>query len=524
MPDLRHRIRTGLQFTLWNRVIVSGVPAVLTLLAVRLVPTVEFGLYNVLLALSGMVGKFTSLGWPEAIARYVPRLDAEGDRDRLAGFLLRALVWRFVLTAAVAGAMVLGFNILAPIFKLQGAERAFWLFAAAVVFTTQNFLLVAALESLLLQRTLFAIGIVVSVYQAAFMAMLYVRGGSLVALMALELTGDLLMFLLGGFFVFRAVGDGSWWNGVRRSRAFANTTASRYRWYSFLNDISQELLSPRSDYLMLSYLASAVQVAVYAVPTRIIKFVEMVIPVALLKAPLESAFYRAYERDRSPAKLNAMYQTLTKVNLTVVGLILALSLVFAPAAFVRAFGPQYAQSGVIFSIFIVVMALYYYPFGFVLKALERMDLILWAKASVLLYFVLAVFFVRWWGALGMALTTTAALLAKNLIVYALSRRTGGISMPWAAIGRIAANVAATAGLLLGLRAVLGHTWAALITGIVLGGAVYFLLTMVNSGYTAGEIELFSDMLPARISDNRAIRTVLDAMRTRARPGAIASTP
>ncbi|HEY3248793.1 MAG TPA: polysaccharide biosynthesis C-terminal domain-containing protein, partial [bacterium] len=461
------------------------------------------------------VGKMTSLGWPESIARYVPRLDARQEREQLAGFLLRALASRFVLTAAVAVALVAGFGVIAPIFKLQGSERAFTLFAAAVIFTTQNFLLTAAIESLLLQRTLFVIGALTSLYQAAFIVTLYVRGGSLVALMWMELSGDALMFLLGVSVVFRAVGGGSWWHALRHQRPFADRTAVRYRRYSFLNDISQELLSPRSDYLMLSYLTSAVQVAIYAVPTRIIKFVEMLVPVALLKGPLESAFYRAYERDRTPARLNEMFQTLAKINLTVLGFILAVSLVYATTAFVRAFGVQYQDAGRIFSVFIIVMALYYYPIGFVLKALERMDLILWSKLSVLLYFALAVFLVRALGALGMALTTATALLVKNLVVYWMTRRIGRIRMPWGAIGRIAANVAVTAGLLLGVRAVAGAGWMGIAAGVVIGAAAYAGLTFFNSGYSTAELGLFADLLPSRIRASRLTQQVLDGMLQRA---------
>ncbi|HEV8352614.1 MAG TPA: oligosaccharide flippase family protein [bacterium] len=522
MGTLRQRVRAGFHYTLLNRVLVNGVPAIVALAAVRVVSIADFGLYNVLIALAGLVGKLTSMGWPEAIARYVPRLDARDDGERLAGLLVRALGWRFLLTSAVAGAMVVGFNVIAPIFKLQGSERAFLLFAATVVFTTQNFLLTAAIESLLLQRILFAIGTVASLVQIAYMIVLYVRGGSLVALMWMELTRSLVLYVLSGYFVFHVVGQGSWWRALRTRRPFVDTVSVRYRWQSFLNDISQEIFSRRSDYLMLSYLASAVAVAVYAVPARVVKFVEMLVPVSLLKGPLESAFYRSYERDRSPDRLNQMYQTLTKVNLTVLGFFLAVSVVFAPAAFVLAFGPPYRESGLIFSIFIIVMTLYYYPFGFVLRALERMDLVLWAKTSAVLYFVLAVFFVRWWGAVGMALATASALLAKNFIAYWLTRRAGGIRMPWAAIGRIALNVAATSTVLLVVRAALGDGWAGIGAGGAAAVAAYGLLTFVNSGYSADELRQFADLLPGAVSRSRPARAVLSGMLQRAQVTASAA--
>jgi O-antigen/teichoic acid export membrane protein len=525
MSELRRRIRTGLHFTLWNRVIINGVPAAVALLAVRLVSTAEFGIFNVFAALSGLIGKITSMGWPETIARYVPRLDAEDARPRLAGFLIDALRWRFVMAGGIAAVMVLGFGVIAPVLKLDGYLRPFTIFAAALVLDTQNFLLTAALESLLRQKALSIIGAVTGFFQAAFLAALFLfNAGSLEALVWMKSLTSALLYLLQAAAVLRALGATSVRSAWVSREPFRDPAATRYRWFSYVNDVGQELLSPRSNFLLLSYLGSSVQVAVYALAVRVLRFVEMLVPVALFKGALESAVYRVYERGSRPDRLNIVFQSLAKINLTVLGVFLAITLVYSPGAFAWAFGPAYQGAAAVFSIFIVFLALYYYPLGFALRAIERMDLVLWPKLTFVIGVVLAVFLVPRWGAVGMALATTAALMAKNLIVYWIARRIAGIRMPWTAIARITANVAVTAVLLMGTKAVLGQTWPAILAGIAGGTLAYALLTLVNSGYSPGEIELLADMLPRQIGGNRVARAMFGLMRTRAGERAAVPAP
>jgi O-antigen/teichoic acid export membrane protein len=515
MSNLRKRIRTGLHFTILNRVAVNGIPAAVVLFAVRLVSTTEFGIFSVLAALSGLVGKATSLGWPEAIARYVPRLDLRNDRHQLVGLVLEAMVWRFVLTGAIAFGMTLAFDWLAPLFKIEGYRGVFVIFACSIVLTTQNFLLTAVLESLLLQRALFSIGIAVGVLQVSFLVGLALRGGTLVGLAWMELTRVAALFILQSVALLRFIELKSWRDLIAARVPFRDARASRYRWLAFVNDIGQELLGTRSDNLLLSYLANNLQVAIYALPVRLIRLVEVVVPVALLKGPLESAFYRAYERKSTAETLNMMFRTLMKANLTVLGLLVALSILFAKPAFVHLFGAAYGASANVFLLFLVFLFLNYYPLGFVLRAIERMDLVLWGKVSVFVNILLAFLLVHRWGAMGMAVATALSAMLRTVVIYLVTTRLVPIHLPWGSILRIVGNIAGTVLLVWPLSGLLSASLAGLVAGVLVTALLYAIMSYFNSGYATWEIKLFGDLLPARVRESRVVSSVLGGLLLRA---------
>lgn len=512
--ELSRKFRSGAYFSVLNRAVVNAVPAFVILAAVRLVPGVEFGIYNVLLALGGLVSKATSLGWPEALARYLPRLDARQDRRQATGFILEAMGRRLLLAAALVTGLVAGFSWLGPLLKLGGYGSVFRVYGLVIILMTQNLLLTAALEALLQQRRLFISGALANTTQVAILVGLFLQGGSLRGLVWMEAARAAVLFVAQGAGVARTVGLPGL-RDILRPHRFRDPAATRYRWLGFLNDLGTEVLSTRSDYLMLSYLATNMQVAVYSVAARLMRIVDLVVPVGVLKGALESVFYRAYERNRTSGTLNLMFQGLTKVNLTFLGFLLAVAIVHAPAAFTLVFGPQYGSSGTVFIVFIIFLAMYYYPLGFVLRAIERMDLVLWGKTAIILNIVLAILWVPRWGALGMALATTSAQMSKNIFIYWTARRLTGLRMPWPAIARLATNVAITVLVLVSLRAIWGSTWIGIVLGIAVALVVYLLVTYFNAGFNGRELRLIIEMLPERVARHRLTQALVGNLLMRA---------
>ena len=516
MSELRQRVSAGLSLTVLNRIMVNAVPALIVLAAVKLVSPIEFGIYNVYLALGGLLGRLTALGWPDAIARYVPRLDTDSDRRRLASFVGEAVLTRFVISLAIAAGLVLAFHPLSQVLKFGGYERAFQLFVVSMVLLTVSDLLTAAVQSLLLQRELFAIGLTAGLLQIGYMTVLYVRGsGDLLALVWMELGKNVLFVIMLGLVMVRSVGLSALAGIGSRAHRVRDQSMTRYRWFSVANDLGIELLSRRSDFLLLSYLATTVQVAIYAVPSRVARFIEMLIPVSLLKGPLESAFYRAYERDPSPANATRLFQVLVKVNTTVLGFFVAVSLSVGGALFRWIFGTTYAASGTIFTIMLGFLALNHFPVGLVLRAAERMDLILRGKLSYLLNLALAIVLVPRWGAVGMALATMLALSLRTWIVYAAARRVTGITMPWAALAGIAVNTAASALALVAVRSLWGTSPVALAAAAALGAVVYGGLTLLRSGYNTVELRLLESLLPPSIRSHRLAQSLFGSLVARA---------
>lgn len=516
MSHLRQRVRAGLPYTVLTRALVNGIPALVVLAAVKLVSPVEFGIYNVLLALGGLLGKLTALGWPDAIARYLPRLDTHDDQRRLTVFVVEAVVSRVAVAGAIGLLLILTYRPLAPVLHIEGHERAFVVFVGSLILLTLSDLLTASLQSLLKQGALFAVGAVISAFQVAYIATLFVRGGSLLALVWMELAKNALLVLLQAGVLLRTLQFPTWQEWWARTHRVRDAAVTRFRWYSVANDLGIEILSSRADYLVLTYLANSLVVAVYAVATRAARLVEMLVPVTLLKGPLESAFYRSYERNRTPDNLNRMFGALTKADATVLGLFAAVGAIYGEPVFRAVFGAQYAISGIIFTLYVFVLWLTHFPTGFVLRAIERMDLVLWGKLSFIPNILLAVFLVPRWGAIGMAVATLLALLLRAWLPFMFAHRHAGLRMPWGSLGRIVANVALTAGILAVFRLLTGTSGAEVAAGVILGVVGYAGLTLVNSGYTGEELRLFSDLLPPWVREQRLVKALVGGLLMRAR--------
>lgn len=316
------------------------------LLSIRYLSTAEFAAYVSLHALVLVLGLVTSIGINPLLLRMLPELRVANNNRAVYRLLTLGTGARALCYAIGAGLCLAllpeignwlnltSFQTLLPIYLLVGLLRVNGTFLAN------------ALESLLWQREAqysLALGALLKLALVAFC--IWQQGLDLEQFVFIELAAD-------GFMVILLIVSGlrRWQQDPDRNLGDAGvltTQLSRYRKFSlwsYAQNLTSVMAGSAPNRLFVATFFASEATALYGVLDRLTDYVRRYEPTRLLLGIIRPAFNARYQEATQFAGLAAQASMLIRVNLTLLGLPLAMLVFWAEPLLALLDNPSYANA------------------------------------------------------------------------------------------------------------------------------------------------------------------------------------
>jgi len=464
------------------------------ILLVRYLAPADYGIWVLLLAMTGLVKLVVSLGYDHFFARFVPGLRERSDVSMMVWPIFVRLVLRAII---VCGFVVAAFPLYSPRFGLEGSFELVLVYQAAIVSAIGSVFIVLAFSARFLQREVLILTVPHRVLMVAVIVLgIWLELDLLYFVAVSSVLGALNLVVCVAFFraEFRLPPLRDWFRPRPQS-----DEERRFRRASYLSEYGVTFLNTEVDRYLIAVLSNRVDVAIYALATNVVERLRLVLPTQLFRPLMEATFYRRFEETGDRSEIDRMFQLL--LTLTSVGSF-AFVAVFVPVGrevLGVLFREEYAASYWIVVVYLVTMFSHQMPVGLVVKALKRADILVYGQIAVLVNLGLGIYLVTTYGAIGMAIATAISVTLKNGIMYAWVKRLMTIRLPWMGISKCAFAASTVAGLLMLVKsAVPMPEWLIVLTLSPLALLLYGLALRLLAPLDASQRGILIAAMPPRI--------------------------
>ncbi len=475
-----------------ERVVLTIVAFLTSLLLVRALSTQDYGLYRLVVGSLTIVTYATSVGLEPVVARFVPEFLARGEHRRVARLTAAAAATR-VVALLVVFSIAYGFREQAG--DLFGAPRLFddhLLVAFAFIALTLLTTLVgqAVLVGYSLRHVITYVRLTNDIALFVLLALVVTSGrgvGGIIAAMAGVALGQLAIYLI----IVTPKLARSWKLGLPGGGSDATTVGSLVSFgaYHYLWQGGLVLREFAVDSFVIAALLGTGDVALYGVAVMMPTLLRGFMPGRILAGVLLPMLVTAYSVDRSDAALVRWYQLLQKLVLVAVAPAVLVAAVFAPEILAFVYGDSYRAAGAAASIVIgssVVLAATD-PFYLTAQVLARPKIMFYSSVWGLYNLAMNLILVPVWGIEGAAIGTGSAAILQFLHFHLGFRfiMRYPLPFPWRAGRQVVFNALPLAvSLVVAAQFGLLHPVGGAI--VVAGGLSYGMMSRVNGVFNDDE--------------------------------------
>jgi O-antigen/teichoic acid export membrane protein len=415
----RARARRALFHTVGLRA-VSQVTTILSFVVlVRGLSEQSLGVYSLLYSVIPVIATVASLGLDQVLRRFQPEYLQAGNTAAAAWLVRSVIRLRLASNLVLLAAIIVAWNLVAPVFHLTDQRQNFALFSLVVLLYFQTIILQSSLASHMLQSysvgsvALLSIGKLLS-YLAVYEFLAFTLRAAIMA--------DIVAYSLTYAFLSLAH-----WRNCRpkpADRAFRPDSAERKRLRRYaaannFNDNSSLLLFVQTDNFFIAALMNPLAVGAYAFYARLNEMAGSLIPTRLFDNVLQPLFFST-KLEQAAERLPRYVTLLINICLMVQWPLFAYTLVYHRELIALVFHGKFIEYSVLLPViigFALTNNVISTPITMTALYAERASLIL--KSQLFgLYQIVAMFtLIPILGLYGAAIATGTLHLFRNLWVW-----------------------------------------------------------------------------------------------------------
>ena len=430
----------------------------------------DYGTYQQLFMVHGIVLAIISFGLPSSINFFLPRTKSNSERKGFVVqtyFILLAIgVFFGALVTIFAGYISRGLNN-PGMAALLRVFIIYTLFLTPIVFIDSLLIVLKKTFRLVVYKTiLFVFGLGAVLLPIAF-------GASLDTIILSLVIFSVVQFLVASFLIFQPfIGVKILWKWTYL------TSQLGYSFYLGLATIVG-MLTTQLDKLSISLFFRPDQFSIYSVGAVEIPVIGLL--TGAVTAIILPEFAKLHKEKNTKKLISLWHNSIRKTAVLLLPMMCFL-LLFAEEALVLIFSKKYIASANIFRIYLILIPARVTVFGSVLMAINKTKVILTNSVlALILDFVLNIIFIKWLGLIGPAITTIISIYWLQL--YQLKKIGESLKLPfrtifpWSMLTKIILASALPLCLTFWLKFVeLSIVLKLLIGGMIYGG-VYFLIAL-----------------------------------------------
>jgi len=314
MQDLYRLVRKSSFFLLGGKLIIPIVNFLVTVYVIRILSVGDYGIYNILLAVMGYIGLFSSLGLSNVFKRYIPEFYQKNDLGAISKLVFEGFLLRLVIAVLFVIIAILSSQFLGKIFKISEFAWYFKIFLFAILFSLEANLLANVLTSLFLHKYFIISQAIYTFARAIILFYLLQAGQGLNGLLTTEAISFCLLLILYMSFYDRK---------FRKNKAipfrklkkgnFPYKRLARFGLFSYLSEGGVQILDTSTDFFVISAFLNPYQVGLYAFANKVAQLATKWMPHKLLFDVIEPAFMTKYSISEDKIQLNRMFGLLMKI-------------------------------------------------------------------------------------------------------------------------------------------------------------------------------------------------------------------
>lgn len=429
----------------------------------------DFGVFNLLYTFIPTISTVASLGLEQTLRRYQPEYLNAGNAPA-AGWLVRFVArTRLTTNVILFGLILLGWNLLAPILKLQEYRVEFILFCPLMVLYFQARILQLSLAAHMLHR-----------YSVGALALLSVAKlvgyAAFVSLDSLTLTKAILVDTVGFALTYTMVlfAYRRYCLPAARSAPYSPPESERarllrYGFFNNFNDAGSLILSTKSDNFFIAALMDTISVGIYSFYNRLSQMTTHLLPVRLFDNVIQPLFFSVPAADAA-AKVPRYFSLLLNSNLLLQWPIVAFAFVYHEEVVQVVFAGKFVDHSWLLPMIVAfdTINILDTPVRLVAQYQERAAIILFSKVIAIYNVIALLVLLPVAGLYGAVFASGSAQTFKVLFVWWHVRERARWSNAGAAIASAVLVWGAAAALCYMLKPVIGP---AAIPNLAVGAAV-----------------------------------------------------
>ncbi len=441
-----------------------------TVLVIRKLPVEVYGTYTFIFGLFVVYQLFILSPLKNVLLRYVPELTQGGHFSVVRKLLLYSVSLAFVMVflfSVLLSIFQVGFS---DFFNIDNFDTHIIAFFVFVLFYALKVLSETIISSFLKHPLSAKANVLVVIFRAsAYLIMLNRITVNL--LLYIEAIASLIFVL----FVITGI-----YKQLIKTNNPSDTSLtltikgriSRFYMLSFFSELGYGIIGKTSDHYIIAAMSSPFFVGLYGFALKIFEIFYKILPFREFESVLKPIFFKRFAYSDNHKEINDFYMFAVKVLMPLFMFPVLYFLIFGKGVIINIFDEKYLPAYWVTCVSLLGILIngYFYPLNLVIQLKERVEINLYSRVIVVFSIVAGIYFMKWFGILGVALASVLGEFFKNLFMLILLRRYVPIKYPRSILSRYGMLF-----LLLGAGSLPFYIYFQTLIGWLVGSAIFGIL-------------------------------------------------
>lgn len=400
---------------------------IVSILVIRKLSVETFGTFNFLIA-SFFVFRVIGISSISSLFnRYIPELVEKKDFKRLRRFIKIILFLSMVILGILIFLLLLTQNIYANFFKIENFTNFIYAF---LIFLTTRYLMSITeniLNSLLLNKSL-AIYKMIRSAASPVLYLIFLPVLSVNIMLLIESVFCLMIAFPSFFKIYSYLKINEPLNDIGSINNDYKKRMIRYGLLSSFDQIGMAVIGRTSDYFIISAMANQFSVGIFSFAHKLFSMLDRAIPINEILNTIRPMFIQKFTSGFDENKFNTINNLMIKMILPVYIIPFLLFLLFGESIINYIYDPKYLASYWLTCIlfFAPILIMFYYPTILLVQLKEKVEFQLITNILAVLSIIGGIFFMKWFGVLGIVIATSIGNFLRKYIIYLFMRRSVNI--------------------------------------------------------------------------------------------------
>jgi O-antigen/teichoic acid export membrane protein len=413
--EIKNKTANAIKHTLIFKTLSQLCGVIATVLLVRALSENDYGIYNLLYSVIGLIGTVASLGIGNALQRYIPEYYQKGEFKIAHNLCRMTSAIRLITDAAILCFILLLWQEIAPVLKITEYKAYFMLFTLVIVLHQQRSMLETCLSSYFLHKYSKSIGLIFSMIKAVGYGLIIMFDNNLWYAIIIDLLAYVIVFASLQVLYFNKIpvstGSMDFFTKQERKRVI------RYALFYNFNDTGVGLLNANFDNFIIVIFLNPVAVGAYSFCVQLTYQITSLFPLKYLKDVIKPAIFSMGMSSNDKNDSTFFFQSLVKINSLFAIPCFFFLLIYSDNIIAVLFNNKFIEyASVLCGIFFFAI-LNSFPFGTIAQLRERADIILYSKIFAVYNLIAAVILIKMFGIWGAVFATGTATMAKNCFIW-----------------------------------------------------------------------------------------------------------
>ena len=397
---------------------IAGIIA--TILLVRALSENEYGVYNLLYSIIGLIGTVASLGIGNTLQRYIPEYYQKREFKVAHNLFKITSVIRLIADTAILGFILIFWQEIAPILKITEYKSFFLLFSLVIVLYQQRGILEICLSSYFLHKHSKPITVLFSIIKAAGYGLIIIFEKNLWYVIIIDLSANITVFALFQVVYFKKIPIST--GSMETLSIQEKKRVRRYSIFYNFNDSGVGLLNANFDNFIIVMFLNPAAVGAYSFCVQLSIQITSILPLKYLKDVIKPAFFSIATSSKDTTTTTHLFQSLVKINSIFSIPCFFFLLLYSDDMISFFFNNKFIEyASVLTGIFFFAM-LNSFPFGTMAQLQEKADIILYSKIFAIYNLIADVVLIKLFGIWGAVFATGTATMGKNGFIWYFVRK------------------------------------------------------------------------------------------------------